>query len=189
MAFHAKKFLKTKFIPRTEDVPVPDMKEFFEDDAGEEQPPVSPFDKGELKASVPIWKVRGLTGHELGRAAEAAEKNKNMSAIIEALSGQASKEKAEALKNILGIGSAIVPADIAKRIEHLVIGSVDPVCTPDLAVRICEVFPVEFYQITNKIMQLTGQGQMPGKQPPSGETEKSAPVSLSVIPGGDSSTK
>ena len=187
MPFATKKFLKTKFTPRTEDVPVPDMKEFFEDDDGEKQPPSSPFIKGESKP--PVWKVRGLTGQELGRAAEASEKNKNMSAIIEALSGQASKEKAEALKNMLGVGSAMVPADIAKRIEHLVIGSVDPVCTPDLAVRICEVFPVEFYQITNKIMQLTGQGQMPGKQPPSGETEKSELVSLSVIQGGDSSTK
>jgi hypothetical protein len=169
MSFDSKKFLKTKFTARSETVPVPDMKDFFPEGAEA------------------VWKVRGLTGQELGRAAEAAERNKSISAIIEGLTGDASKEKTEALKNLLGIG--VVPQDIAKRLEHLVTGSIDPVCTLDLAVRVCEVFPVEFYQITNKIMLLTGQGQMPGKQPPSGETEKSAPALPSVTPEGDSSTR
>jgi hypothetical protein len=169
MAFDTKKFMKTKFTPRTGEVPVPDMKDFFP------------------QGAEPVWKVRGLTGQELGRAAEAAARNRNISAIIEGLTGDADKEKAEALKNLLGIG--VVPQDIAKRLEHLVIGSIDPVCTLDMAVRVCEVYPVEFYQITNKVMELTGRGQEPGKQQPSGKTEKSGPVSHSVTPEGDSSTK
>jgi len=168
MGFDAKRFQKTKFTARIEGVPVPDLKEFFPE--GEEA----------------VWKVRGLTGHEVGRAAEAADRNKTIGAILEGLTAEASKDKAEALKDILGIGGN-TPADIAKRLEHLVLGSVDPPCTQDLAVRLCEVFPVEFYQITNKIMLLTGMGQLPGKQQASGATGKSGPVLPLVMPEAGSS--
>jgi len=170
MPFDVKKFAKEKFSPRIEAVAVPDLKAFFTE--GDE----------------PTWKVRGLTGQEVGRANEAVDKNKNIAAILEGLTGDASKEKAEALKELLGIGGN-TPPDIAKRLEHLAIGSVDPVCTLDLAVLLCERFPIEFYQITNKIMELTGRGMMPGKQQPSGTMQKSAPASPSAIPEGDSSMK
>lgn len=170
MPFDSKKFLKTKFTPRTEDVPVPDLQPFFPEGA---------------KA---VWKVRGLTGQEIGRASEAADRNKTIGAIMEGLTAEAAKDKVEAVKNLLGIGGN-TPADIAKRLEHMTVGSVDPPCTLDLAVRVCETFPIEFYQITNKIMELTGRGQVPGKQPPSGETPKSGHASPSDTPGGDSSMK
>ena len=170
MSFDSKKFLKTKFIPRTEGLALPDLQAFFKE--------------GETA----VWIVRGLTGQEVGRASEASDRNKNIAAILEGLTAEASKDKAEALKDLLGIGGN-TPADIAKRLEHLTIASVDPKCTLDLAVRLCEVYPIEFYQLTNKIMELTGRGQLPGKQPASGATEKSGPASPSVTTGADSSTK
>ena len=170
MGFDTKKFLKTKFVPRTETHPVPDMRDYFPE--GVE----------------PVWKVRGLTGQELGRAEEAAARNKNIAAILEGLTGDASKDKAEAVKELLGVGGN-TPQDIAKRLEHLVLGSVDPFCTSELAVRLCEVFPIEFYQLTNKILMLTGKGQMPGKSVPSGVTAVSEPVSLSATPEGVSCSK
>lgn len=169
MPFDAKKFLKTKWTPRIEEVPVPDLAAFFPDGAK------------------PVWKVRGLTGQELGRSNEAAERNKNVAAILEGISSGVAKEQTEAVKELLGVGGA-TPQDIARRLEHLTLGSVDPKCPPDLAIRLCETFPVEFFQITNRIVQLTGQGQMPGKPQPSGETPKSAPASPSDMPGGDSSS-
>jgi hypothetical protein len=169
MSFDAKKFLKTKWQPRTEDYPVPDLAAFF--------PEGTPA----------VWLVRGLTGQELGRAAEAADRNKSVAAILEGLVSADMKEKAESVRNLLGIGGD-APADIAKRIEHLTLGSVDPPCTQELAVRLCEVFPIEFYQLTNKIMELSGKGQMPGKPQPSGATAASGPASHSATPGGDSST-
>jgi hypothetical protein len=169
MAFDAKRFVKTKFIPRTEDVSVPDMKDFFPD--------------GEPA----VWKVRGLTGQELGWAAEASERNKGIAAILSGLTSGSDKEIAQAVKELVGVGGN-TPADIAKRIEHLRLGSVDPMCTQDLAVRLCEVYPVEFYQLTNAILRLTGQGQMPGKSMPSGEIMKSGPASPSAMPEGVSST-
>lgn len=170
MPFDVKKFNKTKFVHRTEDIPVPDMKDFFPE--------------GES----PVWKVRGLTGQELGRANEAADRNKNIAAILAGLTSGSGKEIADAVKDLVGVGGN-TPADIAKRLEHICMGSVDPVCTHDLAVRICEAFPVEFFQITNAIVRLTGQGQVPGKVPPSGVTGASAPPSPYVTPGGGSSTK
>lgn len=169
MAFDAKKFLKTKFTPRTEEVPVPDLAAFFPDGA---------------KA---VWKVRGLTGQELGRANEATERNKNVAAILEGIASGVAKEQTEAVKELLGVGGS-TPQDIAKRLELLATGSVDPKCPPDLAIRLCETFPVEFFQLTTRISLLTGQGQMPGKQPPSGETQKSGPASPLDTPGGGSST-
>jgi len=170
MSFDAKKFLKTKFVPRTAEVPVPDLAAFFEE------------------GMPTVWKIRGLTGHELGRVNEAADRNKNMAAILEGLASEASKDKAEAVKDMLGLGKD-TPQDIAKRIEQLTIASIDPKCTTDLAVRLCEVYPIEFYQITNMILQLTGQGQMPGKPQPSGTITESEPALPSAIPEGDSSTK
>jgi hypothetical protein len=170
MSFDSKKFTRTKFTARTESVPVPDLQAFFPE--GEKA----------------VWTVRGLTGAEIGRAAEASDRNKNMAAILEGLLSEASKDRTDAVKDILGLGG-VAPQDIAKRIEHLIIASVEPKCTSDMAVKLSEVFPVEFFQITNVIMVLTGKGQMPGKQPASGATEKSEPPSPSVTSEADSSLK
>lgn len=169
MPFDAKRFMKTKFTPRIAEVPVPDLHEFFKE--GEKA----------------IWKVRGLTGQELGAANEAADRNKNVAALLEALVSAEAKEKAQAVKDILGVGGK-TPQDIAKRLEHLRLGSVDPHCPLDMAVRLCEAYPIEFFTLTNKVMELTGRGQLPGKQPPSGGTPKSGQASPSATPGGDSST-
>ena len=170
MPFESKKFTRTKFTPRTEGVLVPDLRQFFPD--GEEA----------------VWTVRGLTGAEIGRAAEATDRSKQAAAILEGLLSASSKEQTDAVKDILGLGG-VTPQDIAKRIEHLVIASVDPKCTVDMAVKLSEAFPVEFFQITNKIMELTGKGMLPGKQPPSGATEKSEQPSPSVTSEGASSSK
>jgi hypothetical protein len=170
MKFDSKKFLKTKFERRTFPVPVPDLQMFFPE--GEEA----------------VWIVRGLTGQELGRADAAADKNKNIAAIVNGLTADNSKEKAAAIKDLLGIGGD-TPEAIVKRIEHMILASVDPVCTRDMAVKLCETYPVEFLAITNKIVELTGKGQVPGKLPPSGATAESGPALPCATPGGDSSMK
>lgn len=156
MAFDTKKFLKTKFAPREESIPVPDLKEFF----GE----------GEK----PAWKVRGLTGQELGRANEAAARNKNISAILEGLASAQGKEMGESIRKLVNAGNE-TPQDIAKRIELFMIGSVEPKADLDLALHFCTAFPIEFFQITNKILELTGKGHVPGKPKGSGATTKSEP--------------
>jgi len=155
MAFDINKFEKAKFTPVIEEVEVPDLQEFFGD--------------GERA----VWKVRGLTGQEMGRANEAAERNKNVSAIVDALVGDNSKDKSQAIKEMLGLSKHNTPDDVVKRIAFLQYGSVDPLCSEEMAVKLCTVRPIEFYALTNKIVQLTGMGQSLGKQKPCGNDKTS----------------
>lgn len=153
MSFDTKKFLKTAFEPRSEAVPVPDLKDFFKEGAD------------------PVWLVRGLTGHELGKVNEAEERNRNLIAIMEALISAKTEEKAEGIKRLIGLDDT-TPSDIARRLEMLVLGSVDPAIDLELSVKLCTHFPVEFMQLTNAITKLTGQGaHVKKKQNCSGMTE------------------
>ena len=151
--FDSKKFLQTQFIPREETVPVPDMKDYFPE--GEK----------------PEWKVRGLTGAELARANEAVARNRNMAAILEGLVSQENQKKIDSVKQLIGIDGK-VPDDIAKRVEMFIMGSVETMDT-ETAIKVCTTFPVEFFEITNKITVLTGQGHVPGKVKLSGQTQAS----------------
>lgn len=154
MAFDQDKFMATGFVAREDTVPVPDLKGFFN------------------KTEKPLWKVRGLKGVEIGRAREASDKNKTIKAVVEGLLENNSKKKAEAVLEIIG-NPKNVPQDIAYRIEIFKAGSVDPALDYPVIVRLCEAFPIEFYLITNKIIELSGKGHIPGKAPPSGKTTKS----------------
>ncbi len=152
MGFDRKRFMTTRFQAREVDVPVPALAEWFGEGAD------------------PAWKVRGLSGQELGRAKEAAARNRSIAAIVEGLASGADREKTAAMRQLLGIDET--PQDIAQRIHMLEIGSVDPTCDTELALKVCEVYPVEFYTLTNKITELTGRGHEPGKSTPSGATGK-----------------
>lgn len=179
MAFNKKKFLQTKFTAREDEVPVPDMKEFFDNDPNNFEFIPDPKSKKKIPPTIknpdwkpPVWKVRGLEGVEMARANEAMERNKNIAAILEGLVAQNMREKVDSVKALIGVDEK-VPNEIAKRIELLIIGSVDPKVDTELAVKICRVYPIEFYLITNKITELTGQGHMPGKPKASGVTQVS----------------
>ena len=154
MAFDKKAFLREKFIPRTDDVPVPELAAYYP----------GPKDA--------VWKVRGLTGVELAECNEAADRNKKIGAIVEGIAGGQSKKTTAAIKEMVG-ASDNTPQDIAKRIAFLVTGSVAPVVDMDLAKKLCQTFPIEFYQITTKIIALTGMGHEPGKPKSSGKAKKS----------------
>ena len=68
-----------------------------------------------------------------------------------------SDDKAEAVKKLVGLDDS-VPQDIARRLEMLALGSVDPEADLELAVKLCTHFPIEFFSLTNAITKLTGQG-------------------------------
>ena len=157
MGFDLGKFSGSKFEPRQETITLSDLRSFFGE--GEQ----------------PEFTVRGLTGHELGRVHEAMEKNKNIAGILEGLVSPDQKEKITALKSALGLSDQ-TPDDIVRRIALLVAGSVNPKLDQESAVKFCRVFPVEFFQLTNKITELTGQGHVLGKPKPSGETSLSGPA-------------
>jgi len=157
MPFDVAGFKKAKFEDRTEKVPVPDLADWFEE--------------GEEAAFV----VRGLTGEELARCNEAASRNSNVSNLVEALGSNNAQEQIDAMREMLGVGDS-VPEDLAKRIEQLSRGTVDPDMDHEAAVKFAEAYPVEFYQITNKINELTGQGRQVQKKSSSrkGQTSKQA---------------
>ena len=154
MGFDSKRFLATQFIPREEDVPVKDLKDFF----------------GE--GDKPVWRVRGLTGYELGKVEEIKRRNRKIENIIEGIVSDGSRKQVQAIRQLIG-NTKEATDDIAKRLEMLVIGSVDPECDLDLAIKLLTAFPIEFFDLTNRVNLLTGKGHIPGKAKPSGKTPKS----------------
>lgn len=149
--FDPKLFNKTKFVERTAEVDVPDLKDFFPE--GEK----------------PVWKVRGMVANEMAICYDALKINKALDITMQAAAGpEASKEKIKELREQLGI-DIDMPLDIAFRRKELVFGSVLPKVTEVMAVKFSNKFPVEFYQITTEIFRLTGLGQVPGKLKPSGK--------------------
>lgn len=149
MPFNTSKFNEVSFTQRTADVSVPALGAYF--------------DEGEPT----VFTVRGLTFAELCLADNAADRSNIARKVVSALSGGTTQEQAEAIQSAMGFGGD-TPPQMAKRIEMLVCGSVSPAVDRQLAVRLSEAFPVEFKMITDKIVELTGQGQQPGKQSGSG---------------------
>ena len=147
------RFTQAKYSPRTEDVKVPDLAEYFAD--GEDA----------------VWTVKGLTAIEVAQTKQSYDRSETARALIGALAN--SPDKIEAVTSALGLTGSDVPQDVSRRIESLMLGSVSPKIdanSRDAVVKLAETFPVTFYELTNKIDSLTGQGQEPGKPKPSGKT-------------------
>lgn len=146
--FKVDQFQNAEFRPRTERVPIPSLAEFF--------------DEGEA----PEFVIRGLTATELQRAIEAGQRQGSIESIVKAISSKA--EQVETIRKALGMVKD-TPGEIAKRLEMLVIGCVEPALDHAAAVKIAEVCPIEFYDVTNKIVALTGQGGSRVKPQPSSQ--------------------
>jgi hypothetical protein len=137
MPFNVELFERSQFQPRTARVPVPDLAPFFAE--------------GEPRE----WEVRNLTGAELFRANDAAERQKGVGSIVDAIG--VGQESVEAIRKALGIGKG-TPPELAKRLEMLVAGSVSPKIELAVAVKLAEHYPVEFAMLTREITNLTGMG-------------------------------
>jgi len=141
MGFDVNKFVNTKFQPRQAEITVESLKDFF--------------DEGDK----PSFVVRGLTGIELGLVNEAVEKTTIVNEVVEKLFSKNPKEKVEGAFEGLGLGES-TPVDIVKRIEMFKLAVVEPKgVNQEFALKFCHRFPVEFFNITNKILELTGKGQ------------------------------
>jgi len=150
--FNQKAFLKAEYQQRIADVPVPSLAYFFAE--GEE----------------PVWKVRGQTANELAQAVEASTKNQNISKVIEAIGS--SKAQVSDLKEAIGI-SDDTPQDIIKRLEQIVACTIsDEKLELPAAIKLAEKHPIEFFVITNKIVELTGLGMDIKKPNTSGKAKK-----------------
>lgn len=147
--FDSKAFMGAAFVPRLEEIDVPGLADWF-------------------NGAIPVWVVRGQTASELAGSIDAGNKRRNIDTVIKALAANA--DQVDEMRRAIGIATQETHADVVRRLEMLTQCSVDPEITLDLAVRLAEVRPIEFYQLTNKIVELTGQGFDVKKSPPSGET-------------------
>ena len=154
MGFDAQAFQSASLKAREQDISVPALAHFFGDDQ-------------------PVWRVRGLTAAELGRAREAQDRSKTMAEALEAIAS--GSPKAEQIRNALGL-TGDVPAEVARRIAMLVAGSVSPECDHETAVKLSEAYPTVFYELTNTITNLTGEGSEMGKRGGSGKKTASDPA-------------
>jgi hypothetical protein len=142
MPFNVDAFERAPLEHRRARVAVPALAPFF--DAGEEME----------------WEVRGLSASELQRAIEAGKSQRDIDSIIKAVAQN--NDKVQAVRKVLGL-TQDTPGEIAKRLEMLVAGSVNPKIELSTAVRLSEKYAIEFYLLTNKITELTGQGADMGK--------------------------
>lgn len=149
MAFNADKFQRAQYEARTKTVELPALAEFF----------------GEGEA--PAFTVRGLSASELQRAREAASRGKSVDAVVKAIASQ--KDQVDTIRRALGMSSD-TPGEVVRRLEMLVQGCVAPRLEHATAVKLAEVCPVEFYDLTNRITELTGLGASRVKPQPSSPT-------------------
>ena len=138
--FQVNQFSNAKFERRQEAVTVAALQDFFSD------------------GDKPEFIVQGLTHHEVARCAEGLQNNDNLKALLQAAAGHTPSIK-DAVGEILG-GTINIPVDTQKRILHLVAGSVTPKIDESMAVKLAETCPIEFTELTNKILELTGLGQV-----------------------------
>lgn len=137
--FNAAKFTNTNFAMPTDSVAVPKLKDFFESDD-------------------PVWMVSGLTGEQNAQVLMAQEKNQAIGDLVAAVLTAKGDKRSQALTGLMGMSSDKLPDDIVRRIEILMLGSVEPTCDRDLAIKIGMFFPTVFYTLTNRILELTGEG-------------------------------
>lgn len=153
MGFNKDKFNKADFVHRKALVKVPELKDFFDKD-----------DK-------PVWEVRGLTGEELLKANDAIKQNKMMEELIEKYASDNKVDQIEAIKASMGLNDE-VSDDMVKAINYVKMGSVNPECTHEMAVRLSNANFMAMTKLFKKINELSGMGMQLGESKPStGTTE------------------
>lgn len=148
--FDIEKFTATNFTRRTAEVPIidPDLKEFFPEDASA------------------VWIVQSLTGEECARANDAKRTNRNIAEIISKIaaasaSGTDAQKLADEAGKLLGVTKTTLPDDHVYRLDLLVYGSKEPKIKKRDAVLLAERKPHIFYALTNRIIELIGDGMAP----------------------------
>lgn len=152
MSFDLAKFEQIVLTPREDSLPVPELRAFFPDDEN------------------PTWRVRGLTGPEYAKADQAADNYKTINQVAKALQGGVGEVLATTLKQVFGLSDE-TPEGVAKRLRMLSLGSVEPICTEEMSVKLYENFPKVFFRLTNLIEHLSGLGGEEASKKPLPSTE------------------
>jgi len=169
MPFDSARFVRASVVPRTAKVKLPALAGFFDAD------------------EAPEFEVRGLDGSELAQTHDAVRRNKDLTELVTGLLSGEGAEKVVAIRDAMGLGDK-VPDEIAKRLEILTLGSVEPKLDREACLKLCRAFPVEFYLLSNKVTELTGEGAILGESTGSGATTASEPPARSRTTSADRSS-
>ncbi len=162
MPFNAAGFTQAPWVHRTQEVPVPELKDWFTD------------------GDPAVFVVRGLTANEIARANGASDAHRRAAALADALTGGSKSEITNAVKASLGRGTDLEP-DIPRRMEMVCAGCVSPPCDMDMARTLQEYHGVILFNLSNVILSLSGQGSDVEKKP-SGSTVTSGSKPRSSSP-------
>lgn len=146
MAFRADRFLNAAYEPRTARLDVPELKAWFDED------------------EEPTWLVRSLTANEIWQAKNAGARMDNAKALVDAIKGSSKNAKSAEFSKIFGF-SDDTEVEVAIRQEMLTKGTVEPEIDVSVAVKIGNFNGVLFQRLTDKILELTGLGQVEQGKP------------------------
>lgn len=152
MTFKSNDFSRAKLEQRTSTVKVAELKDWFEDGAD------------------PLFKVRGLTGEEFYRVREATARRVDLQAIATRILSGEGQAMAEAIEEFYGA----VPDELARRVEILLFGCVEPQLDRSMALKLFQNFPSTAHTIAEEILRATGEGSIVGESKGSGEIPASA---------------
>lgn len=155
MPFDIGRFERDEFKPRVRKIELTALKDYF-----------GPDEK-------PEFTVRGLEASELQVAIDAQKRSTPVESLVLALAKVPAD--VETIRQAIGLPSKETPGEIAKRIEMLTAGSVAPKLEQGVVVKLAATFPIEFYQLTNAIIELTGLGaEAVGKPVPASQPVETA---------------
>ncbi len=166
MPFDLRRFNREDLKPRTEEIKVPEMKAWFDEE------------------DAPVFTSRALTGEEFYRVREAVQRRADFQAIAAGLLSGGGEAIAEAIEAFYGA----VPDEFARRVEVLVFGCVKPALDRQAAVKLLTHYPVSAHAVSEAILRATGEGSIPGESNGSGGTPASATTSTSATCGENASS-
>lgn len=162
--FDSKGFERARFVPRTVDVWVEALAEFF---------PQCPVCNGHGKideageackncrgaGTRAVITVRSLSGEEVARVREEVERNKAAGMVAEeARRAGAGEEAVRAVRLLLGVTGDNVPDEHARNIAMVHLGCMSPKVSHGQSLKMAQHFPVEHAALAQEITRLTGLG-------------------------------
>ena len=143
-------FGQVQFDSRVQDVPVPELAEWFR------------VDGEEVKPEQCTIQVRNLTAGELSALPSDADSRSEIVELVSVLlldSSKGGKESAaNELREVLGLSPGGLPLGTRRMVEMIITGSVEPKLNIQTALKLQSSFQAVFFRLANAIGELTKQG-------------------------------
>lgn len=158
MPLDVQRLQSAQLTRRTESVPVPELRDYFDD--------------GEPA----VWIVRQLDANAVALINQAEQARSLRDALAAAMeAGGPPGEITDGVRDMLGAGPEAVSPIYVRQLKAVELGSVEPACDEELAKHMATHHPIKFREIFDAIMRCTGLGSEAGKKPRhSGATTESA---------------